>query len=334
MDPLERTVLSRSGLELPRLGLGTAALGGLYAAVSKEDAIATVDTSYDLGLRLFDTAPLYGYGLAEERLGAALCTRPRDFVLSTKVGRLLRRDAPPDPTQLSNGEPIYRATPALNPLIDFSPNGVRTSLQESRERIGIDQIDLVYLHDPESDVAEAIGSAYPTLDAMRDAGEIRAVGVGSLNTDVLIHFARHANFDCFMLAGRYTLLDFSAAAELLPLCQDRGIAVIAGGVFNSGILAQPEPGARFDYQPASPEMLHRAVALDAVCRRFEVPLMAAAMQFTAAHPSVVSIVVGARSVSEIRQNVELFARHIPGGLWVELKQRELIPADAPVPQEV
>jgi D-threo-aldose 1-dehydrogenase len=129
-------------------------------------------------------------------------------------------------------------------------------------------------------------------------------------------------------------LDFSAAAELLPLCQDRGIAVIAGGVFNSGILAQPEPGARFDYQPASPEMLHRAVALDAVCQQFEVPLMAAAMQFTAAHPSIVSIVVGARSVSEIRQNVELFARPIPGALWAELKQRQLIPADAPVPQEV
>jgi D-threo-aldose 1-dehydrogenase len=334
MDPYERTVLPRSGLEMPRLGLGTAALGGLYAAVSHEDAVATVDTSYELGLRLFDTAPLYGYGLAEERLGAALRTRRRDFVLSTKVGRLLRPDAPPDPTQLSNGEPIYRATPALNPVVDFTATGVRTSLQESRERIGIDQIDLVYVHDPESSVAEAIGSAYPTLAAMRNAGEIRAVGVGSLDTDVLIHCARHARFDCFLLAGRYTLLDFSAAAELLPLCRDRGIAVIAGAVFNSGILAQPTPGARFDYHPARPEMLRRAAALDEVCRKFEVPLMAAAMQFTAAHPSVVSIVVGARSVSEIRQNVELFARHIPGGLWAELKQRQLIPVDAPVPQEV
>lgn len=334
MNPLEHTVLPRSGLELPRLGLGTAALGGLYAAVSENDAIATVETAHELGLRLFDTAPLYGFGLAEARLGVALRSHRRDFILSTKVGRLLRADAPPDPTQLSNGESIYRSTSSLNPVIDFSADGVQQSLDESRGRIGIDEIDLVYLHDAELSVSDALGCAYPALDRMRESAEIKAVGVGSLDIDVLIYFARHARCDCFLLAGRYTLLDFSAAAELLPLCQDLGIAVIAGGVFNSGILAQPEPGARFDYQPASPEILGRAAALDEVCRRFDVPLKAAALQFTAAHPGIVSIVVGARSAAEIRENVELYAQFIPGALWDELKHRQLIPSSAPVPQEV
>lgn len=331
MNPFDRIGLIEGGPATTRLGLGTAALGGLYEAVSADDARNALDTAYDLGVRLFDTAPLYGYGLAEARTGEALRSRDRDFVLSTKVGRLLRVDAPPDPSQQHHGESFYRGAPALNPLIDFSAAGVERSLAESRQRLGFDRIDVVYVHDPESNPDRALGEAYPALAAMRRAGEIRAIGAGSRQLEVLARFARETDCDCLLLAGCYTLLDASAADELLPLCQARGVRVVAGGVFNSGVLAQPRPGARFDYVPAPESVLARARELDEVCRAFDVPLMAVAMQFTAAHPAVTALLIGARSSAEVRQCVDLFVLDVPEGLWAELKRRELIPAGAPVP---
>lgn len=319
------------GLAPTQLGLGTAALGGLYQAVSDEDAKETIDVAYDLGVRLFDTAPLYGSGLAEKRTGDGLRGRPHDYVLSTKVGRLLREDAPADPTQQHDGEPFYPGAPSVNPLVDFSAAGVEQSLVESRERLGIDEIDVVYIHDPELRPDTALGEAFPTLAAMRAAGELTAIGVGSRDAGILARFARTVDCDCILLAGRYTLLDTSAAEPLLPLCLEREIDVVAGGVFNSGILAQPQPGARFEYIPAPDAIVERARALDDVCRRFDVPLAAAAMQFTAAHPAVSAILVGARSAAEMRRAAELFALAIPEALWAELKRRLLLPGNVPVP---
>jgi aryl-alcohol dehydrogenase-like predicted oxidoreductase len=320
----------RSGAGRPPLGLGTAPLAGLYSEVGDEQALATIEVAYELGVRVFDTAPLYGHGLGEARLGQALGHRERDFVLSTKVGRLLRASGPVDTTQVIDGKPLYAGTPSVNPVIDFSAAGVRASLDESRARLGIDEIDLVYIHDPDLRQRQAIEEAYPALARMRDAGEVRAIGVGVNQHELLCTLAREGDFDYFLLAGRYTLLDSSAAAELLPLCLERGIGVIAAGVFNSGVLATPERHGRYDYRPASDAILARVDALKAVCRSHGVPLKAAALQFPAAHPAIVSVVVGARSGSEIRENAAMYEFPIPGGLWRDLKRRGLIPEDAPV----
>ncbi|MGZ4282587.1 MAG: aldo/keto reductase, partial [Gaiellaceae bacterium] len=235
-------------IDLPRTGLGTAPLGGLFEAVSDETAQATFELAWERGIRFFDTAPLYGLGLSEQRLGRFLAGRPRDeFVLASKVGRLLRADAPPDPR-----ESHWAGTPPLNPVFDFGYDGVLRSVDESLERLGLDRIDVVHIHDPDDHYEEALAGAYRALDRLRGEGTIRAVGAGMNQVEMLVAFAREVDFDCFLVAGRWTLLDRSALTELLPLCEERGIAVIAAGVFNSGILAG---GTTFDYRPAAPGLL-------------------------------------------------------------------------------
>ncbi len=262
-------------------------------------------------MRLFDTAPLYGHGLAELRLGRALRGRPRDdFVLATKVGRLLRADAPPDP-----GQSFWPGARPVNPVFDFSFDGTLRSVEESLERLGLDRIDILHLHDPDEHVDEALAGAYPALDRLRAEGMIRAVGAGSNAVEPLLRLAREAHFDCFLVAGRCTLLDRSALAELLPLCVEREIRVIAGGVFNSGVLAG---GATFEYRLASPALLERAASLKAVCDRQGVPLPAAAIQFPFRHGAVASVLVGARSPAEIDEDVDLATIPIPDELWAEL----------------
>ena len=282
-------------------------------AVSDDEAHRVVEAAWNAGIRFFDTAPLYGHGLAERRLGAVLRTKPRDeFVLATKVGRLLRAGALPEAGQ------SYVDVPPVNPVFDFSYDGVMRSVEESLERLGLDRIDVLHIHDPDAHFEEALGGAYRALDRLRAEGSIGAVGAGMNQWEMPAQFARAADFDCFLLAGRYTLLDRSGARELLPLCLERGIAIIAGGVFNSGILANPRPGGTFNYQAAPPDVVARAQELAAICERRGVELKAAAIQFPLRHPAVASVLTGCRSVAEIDENVSLFETPIPEELWKEL----------------
>jgi D-threo-aldose 1-dehydrogenase len=329
MNPAERVPLGGTRLGVTRLGLGTAPLGGLFAPVTDAAARGTVERAYTLGLRFFDTAPLYGHGLAEERLGRALRQKTRhEFVLATKVGRLLRADAPPDPSQFHEGEPFYKVTSPLNPVFDFTYDGVMRSIEESLRRLGLDRLDILHIHDPDEHYEEALCGAYPALDRLRQEGTIGAVGVGMNQPEMLVRFAREAHVDCFLVAGRYTLLDQTALGELLPLCLERRIAVIAGGVYNSGILADPRAGATFNYVPAAPRVVARAQRLEAVCRRYGVALKAAALQFPLGHPAVASVLIGCRSSAEVEDNVRLFRTEIPAELWAHLRREGLIPEAA------
>ena len=338
-DATERVPLGRTGLSMTRLGFGGASIGGLFSAVPDDAAIDTVRHAWDIGVRSFDTAPLYGYGASERRVGAALRDRPRDaFVLSTKVGRLVREaDAiPPDADidrQALDGreDAFYVRDRPVRIVFDYSADGVRRSVEESLERLGLDRIDIALIHDPDEHWRAAIDEAWPALERLRAEGVIGAVGAGMNQSAMLARFAREADMDVFLLAGRYTLLDQGALDELLPLCLDRGIAVLVGGVMNSGVLADPRPGSRFDYAPASDEVLGRARRLGEVCARHDVPLRAAAMQFPLAHPAVVSLVAGVRTPSHLDDYPALLARPIPASLWDELRAEGLLPSDAPVP---
>ena len=263
MNPTAKAQLGRADVTVTQLGLGCAPIGGLYQPVSDADARAVVDRAWEQGLRLFDTAPLYGSGLSERRLGEALRERPRDeFVLSTKVGRLLRAGGRPDP--------VFEGAPPLEPVFDFSFDGVLRSLDESLERLGLDRIDVVHIHDPDDHFDDALAGAYPALERLRGEGVVRAIGVGMNQSEMLARFARETDIDCVLLAGRYTLLDTSALDELLPLCLERGVAVIAGGVFNSGVLVG---NAHYNYAPAEPAVLARVRRLAEICARWEVPLV-------------------------------------------------------------
>jgi D-threo-aldose 1-dehydrogenase len=327
MDPAARTPLGRTDLRVTRLGLGLAPIGGLYSAVSDEQAASTLERAWARGVRLFDTAPLYGYGRSEQRAGAALRGRPRDeYVLSTKVGRLLEAGGG------DAGQDIWVDPPAgVAPRWDFSYDGVLRSVAESQQRLGLDRLDVLHLHDPEDLYREAIDGGYRALDRLRESGAIGAVSVGTNRVDLLGGFATEGRFDCFLIAGRYTLLDQSAYPQALPMCADRGIGVLAAGVFNSGLLADPRPGAPFNYAPAAADLVDRAVALRQVCDRYDVPLRAAAIQFPLAHPAVTAVVVGVRTPAEVDEAVDGLRREIPADLWAELKSQRLLPPDVPTP---
>jgi D-threo-aldose 1-dehydrogenase len=332
-EPTERVAIGHTGLNVTRLGFGGASIGGLFSAVTDEDAIATVEHAWDLGIRTFDVAPLYGFGAAERRVGQALQGRPRDeFVLETKVGRLVRPlDAIPAGADVDAQDANYSRSEPVGLVFDYSADGVRRSIEASLERLGLDRIDIALIHDPDDHWAEAIDGAYPALARMRDEGLIRAIGAGMNQSAMLARFAREGDFDVFLLAGRYTLLDQEALAELLPLCLDRDIAILVGGVMNSGILADPRPGSRFNYRPASAEVVERARRLALVCDRHAVPLRAAAIQFPLAHPAVRSLIAGVRRIDHLDEYPELMRLSIPANLWTDLRAEGLIPADAPVP---
>ena len=323
--------LGRSAVTITRLGLGSAPLGGLFAPVSDAEAEATVARAWGLGIRYFDTAPLYGFGLAERRLGAFLRTQPRDsFVLSTKVGRLLRRPGGGDPPP----DPAYKNTPPERPVFDFSYDGVMRSVDESLDRLGLDRVDILLIHDPDDHHDAAIDGAFRALDRLRSDGTVRAIGAGMNQHEMLARFASEAPFDCFLLAGRYSLLDQSALADLMPLCAARGIGLILGGVYNSGILANPTAGATFDYKAADAARVARAQRLDALCRRHGTELKAAAIRFALAHPAVSGIVLGARSAREVEENVAMAQLDVPAALWEDVRREHLIDPSAPVPGDV
>jgi D-threo-aldose 1-dehydrogenase len=295
-------------LELGRLGLGTAPLAGLYRPVDEDDASAVVERAWELGIRYFDTAPYYGSGLAERRLGSALHRRSRDaFIVSTKVGRLLEPGTPgadwPD-------------APALRSVFDFSYDAALRSLDGSLDRLQLDCVDIVLVHDPDDHYEEARDGAFRALTRLRDEGVVRAIGVGMNQTTLLCRFAREADPDCFLVAGRYTLLDRSADEELLPLCEERGIAVIAGGVFNSGVLVD---GDTYNYEPAPADILERVARLRAICAGWNVPLAAAAEQFPLRNPAVVCALVGCRSAAEVEEDARLLEVAVPDELWAALR---------------
>jgi D-threo-aldose 1-dehydrogenase len=326
VKPFERVALGRTSLKVTRFGLGTAPLAGLFEAVPEDRALEVIERAWEAGIRHFDTAPLYGHGLAELRVGKALRDKPRDeFVLASKVGRLLRADAPPEPGQ------SFRGTPAVNPVFDFSYDGVMRSVDESMERLQLERIDILHIHDPDDHYDEALRGAYRALDHLRSEGVITAVGAGMNQAEMLASFAREGNFDCFLLAGRYTLLDQVALKELLPLCVERGVAIIAAGVYNSGILADPKAGSHYNYSEAPEDLLERARRIRAVCDRHSVPLKAAAVQFPMAHPAVSCVVVGCRSVAQLDESIEMFEVSIPPALWQELKSDGLLQDDVPTP---
>ncbi|MCI0408468.1 MAG: aldo/keto reductase, partial [Acidobacteria bacterium] len=252
MNPLELAEIGRTGLRVTRLGLGGAPLGGLFESVPEEDAAATVKAAYQAGIRFFDTAPFYGHGRSEARVGQYLGPHPRDeFVLASKVGRTL---VPTDPAHVEDHH--YRDTLPFNPVFDFSREGVLRSFEESLKRLGLGRIDILHIHDPDEHYREALSEAFPMLARLREQGLIRAVGAAMNQWEMLARFAREADFDCFLLAGRYTLLDQRALPELMPLCLERKISVILGGPYNSGILASGSRGrGPYNYEAAPPDVL-------------------------------------------------------------------------------
>jgi D-threo-aldose 1-dehydrogenase len=352
-DPAALVRLGRSDVKVAQLGLGTNPLGGLHAPIPHAVARATLETAWRTGVRYFDVAPVYGYGAAERVVGEVLRELPRDeYQLTTKVGRLLLADGPAereDTMVLWEGVQLYKGTDAVKPYFDFSYDGVMRSLDDSRDRMGIDRFDALHIHDPDWFPEEALDGAYRALSELKASGEIGAIGVGVNQWQILVDFARRAEFDAFLLAGRYTLLDQSGLPELLPLCQEKGISIIAAGVYNSGILSHPDPGSiggvnsgadaietwkdnvTYNYVPAGAEVIARAAALKAVCDRHGVPLMAAAIQFPMHHPAVATVLTGPRAPEHVVVNTEMMRYPIPDQLWAELKSEGLLPADAPTP---
>lgn len=322
--------VSDQGPALSELSLGCAQLGNLYREVGDAEAQATVDAAWELGVRYFDTAPHYGLGVSERRLGAALASRPRDsYVLSSKVGRLL------EPVSVVAGlDDDGYVVPATHRRVwDFSRDGIRRSLAESLQRLDLDRVEIAYLHDPDDHIEEAIGTGYPALAELRREGTVGAIGAGMNDASLLARLVRETDMDVVMLAGRYTLLEQDSLDDLLPLCVERGVGVVAAGVFNSGLLARPQPSreAKYDYETAPRELVDRARAIAAVCDRHGTSLPAAAIAFPLAHPAVVSVCLGARSAKQVQQNIALYGQPIAADLWSELKASGLLRADAPVP---
>jgi D-threo-aldose 1-dehydrogenase len=321
----------RTSASPARLALGCAQLGNLYRERTDEQARAILEAAWDVGIRHFDTAPHYGLGLSERRLGAFLRDKPRDqFTVSTKVGRLLV----PDPDGAARLDDEGFAVPAaFRRVWDFSAAGVRASLDASLERLGLDRVDTVLVHDPNAHAQQALTAAVPALTALREQGVIGSVGVGNRDTALLTRFVRETDIDVVMLAGRYTLLDQSALDDLLPACLEHSVTVLNAAVFNSGILAQARPDAyaRFEYGAAPPRVIKRAAAIAATCASHHTSLPAAAMAFSAAHPAVAAIVVGADDAQQVRDNGALLAWPPPAALWDDLVSAGLLRADAPVP---
>ena len=294
-----------------RVGLGCAALGNLYSPVSDTDAAATVAAAWDRGVRFFDTAPLYGHGLSEQRLAGALAGYPRDeTVLCTKVGRVL---VPADDV----GDSIFADVPPMRPEVDFSAAGVQTSLAASLERLGVDRLDVVHVHDPEGHLELVVAETYPELARFQADGVVGAVGLGTNFPETASSLLDRVGLDWLLLAGRYTLLDRSGAA-VLDRCASLGVQVIAAGVFNSGLLADPSAGGHYFYEPAPADVVARAREMASACERFGVPLAAAAMQFPLRHPAVAVVLPGARSAAEVDADLDYLDVEIPDELWAEL----------------
>jgi D-threo-aldose 1-dehydrogenase len=330
IDFAQRRRLGRSAVSVSPLGFGGNALSNLYAAVDEAQAFDAVTVSYAAGVRYFDTAPLYGHGLGEHRMGQALRGLPRDsYVLSSKVGRLLQphgRVAPPKLTPRQGG--IFVDELPFSVVFDYSAAGVRRSIEDSLQRLGTNRLDIALVHDIdrwthgaayEERLAEVIGAALPELQRAKEQGLIAAIGAGVNDVEACLRLADQPAIDCFMLAGRYTLLERTGSDELLACCVERNIAIIAAAPFNSGILATgATPDAHYNYLPAPPEILEQVRALERLCVKHGVMLPAAALQFPLRHPAVAGLVAGCRSGAEARASLALLAQPIPAQFWSDL----------------
>ncbi|WP_020116917.1 aldo/keto reductase [Streptomyces canus] len=320
------STLGSSAVRVSGLAFGGAAIGNLFTEVTDEQAHAAVTAAWDSGIRYFDSAPHYGLGLSERRLGEALSAYQRpEFTVSTKVGRRLEpsTDGGDD---LANGF----AVPATRRRVwDFSADSVRRTLEASLERLGLDRVDVVYLHDPDDHAEEAFREGYPALEKLRSEGVVGAIGAGMNQAGMLTRFVRETDVDVVLCAGRYTLLDQSALTELLPAAVERGVSVVVGGAFNSGLLADPRPGATYNYAQAPGDLLDRALRMREVAERHGISLRAAALAFCAAHPAVASVLVGARSAAEVRDAADQFATPVPPAFWQELRDTGLLTIEEP-----
>ena len=340
MSTRDRTMPSGATLAFQDLGLGTAPLGNLYGPLPEDQVQATFDAAWAHGCRYFDTAPLYGLGLAETRLNHFLRGKPRDsYLVSTKVGRLLTVSAPEERTGLGK----FFDCPSRKQVYDYTGDGVQNSLFASLERLGLDRIDIVYGHDidlfnhgtPEQRDAYLktfLDSGLPALVELRNQGVIKAIGAGLNEWETCETLARHGDCDIFLLAGRYTLLEQTALDSFLPLCVEKGIHVVIGGAFNSGILASGAvEGATYDYEPAPPEVMDKVRRIEAVCSAHGVSIAEAALSFPLHHPAVATVVPGAAHPDQVERNYRTLARAIPEGLWADLKTEGLLRTDAPTP---
>jgi len=331
--------LNNGGLTLTELGFGTAPLGNLYKAISDQEADDILALAWDSGVRYFDTAPLYGFGLAETRLNRFLRDKPRDqYVLSTKVGRLLQ----PTPADQRDGVGRWFDVPNRREVFDYGYDGVMRSVAFSLERLGQDRIDILYVHDIdlsnhhtqqalEARYDELMSGGYRALIELRDEGVVRAVGAGVNEWQPCQALAERGDFDLFLLAGRYTLLEQEALQSLLPLCQARGIGIVIGGPYNSGILASgPKPGAFFNYDPPPQDILDKVARIEAICTSHGVRMIDAAFRFPLAHPCVLSVIPGGQGVAEMTSNLAAARAEIPSALWADLKDAGLMRRSAPV----
>jgi len=332
--------IDNGGLAFTELGMGTAPLGNLYRAISDDDAHATLEKAWEIGCRYFDTAPLYGLGLAETRVNRFLRGKNRDdFVLSTKAGRLLEVCPPDQRTGIGK----FFDTPSRREQFDYSYNGIMRSFEHSLERLGVDRVDILFAHDldifnqgsaevMEARLSDFLASGYRAMLSLRDQGVVKAIGAGINEWQPAQRMLEHGDFDMFLLAGRYTLLEQEALDTFLPLCERRGVGIVLGGPYNSGILATgPKPGAYFNYDPAPQDILDRVAKIEAVCTSHGVKLIEAALRFPLHHPCVVSTIPGAQAVAEAESNRVCLDASIPDALWADLKAEGLMRTDAPTP---
>ena len=337
MDPKQLNKFGRVGLNVTAFSFGTAPIGNIFRPIDEATSDAMVQTAWDAGIRYYDTAPYYGHGLAELRLGHSLRWKERDtFVLSSKVGRRL---APKRRSEIDFRPWVNAAAFAVE--FDYSYDGTMRAFEDSLQRMALERMDICFIHDidvftrgaaqPEV-FREAMDGCWRALAKLRDEGAVKAIGVGVNEWQVCQQALEQRDFDCFLLAGRYTLLEQEALDTFLPLCGQRGAAVAVGGGFNSGILATGAvPGAKYNYSPAPPEVMTKVERIEQVCRDHRVPLPAAALQFVVAHPSIPTFIAGTRTVDQLNQNLQWFEHPIPADFWAELKHRKLLREDAPVP---
>lgn len=335
---METREIGTTGLRVTVLGMGGVAVADLYEKVPEAQAHATVERAFNLGVRLFDTAPLYGHGLSEHRLGHVLRNKRRgDYVLATKVGRWLK---PTPPEQVDRGQ--WAGGLNMQPVYDYSYDGTMREVEHSLQRLGIERVDILFIHDvdiwthgPDGYQAryrEAVDGAYRALADLRSQGVVKAIGMGVNEVEPCVRLATDCDPDVFLLAGRYTLLEQAGLDDLMPLARRKRFSFLLGGPYNSGILATGAvPGAKYNYKPAPPEITDRVRRIEAVCLRHQTPLKAAAIRFPLGLPEVASIVPGAARPDEVEENVDLITRPIPADLWVELKAEELLKEDCPVP---
>ena len=339
MTDITTREIGRTGLKATVLGLGGAPLGDFSELIPEDRATATIEAAWQAGVRFYDTAPLYGHGLSEHRFGHALRRKPRDsFVLSSKIGRVLRAEAP---EAIDRG--WFKGGLNFAADYDYSYDGAMRSIEHSLARLGMHRVDVVLIHDVDiwthgSDEAcqarfrEAMNGAYRALEKLRSERVIGAIGVGVNEVAPCVRFAEEGDFDCFLLAGRYTLLEQHGLGDLLPEAERKGFSILLGGPYNSGILATgPAAGATYNYKLAPPDIMERVARIEAVCRRHGVPLAAAAIQFPLGHPRVASIVPGAVKPAEVEANARLMQLTIPAALWMELRYEGLLESGAPVP---